>query len=100
MDVPTLEKKYGEIDIYESLNNYYFKTNDNSFYRVSKDYLDTPIKLFHFQSAADWKVSERDIMILSEDTVYLYTEGTGIKPIVKSKEFLFNYKNICNFYKK
>ena len=95
-----LSKKYGNITMVQFDKHYYFKTEENDFYRVSMDHLDHPIKLFHFDRVSEWSGNADGIMVVSGDTMYFYNEENGLKPIMMNKELKFNHKNICNFYKK
>ena len=94
-----LSKKYGNIKLLEYENYFYFYY-DNVFYKVHKNYLNQPIRLLKYNEVRDWKISGGDLIFVNGDTMYLYSDIYGIKPIVKNSEFKFNYNNICNFYKK
>ena len=94
-----LKKKYGDIEFRESGNYYYFLKN-NEFYKVYKDNIEKPIKLVKTNKVVDWKANYNELIYIENDTLYLYTEGRGVRPIVKNSEFKFNYKNMGNFYKK
>lgn len=94
-----LKKKYGDIEFRESGNYYYFLKN-NEFYKVYKDNIEKPIKLVKTNKVVDWKANYNELIYIENDTLYLYTEGSGVRPIVKNSEFKFNYKNMGNFYKK
>lgn len=96
--VDNITKKFGNINVYQSGNYYYFM-KDNIFYKQHKDY-PVSIKLFEFKDVSDWRLADGDIVFISGDTMYFFSEKYGIKPIVKNKEFKFNYNNICNLYKK
>ena len=98
VNVDRINNKFGNIPIYESGNYYYFM-KDNIFYKQHKDYY-YPIKLFSFDKVSDWHVIDNEIVYISGDTMYWFSEKYGIKPIVKNSEFKFNYNNICNLYKK
>ena len=98
--VEEIYKKYPKADIKSDGNNYAFKTNDNTIYLVSADHLNVFKKMFHFDHISEWNIKNGDIMVLSGDTMYLYTEENGLKPVVKNNEYTFNHFNICNFYKK
>ena len=97
-NVDNITNKFGNVNVYQS-DNYYYFMKDNVFYKQHKDYPAT-IKLFEFKDVSDWRLSSGDIVFISGDTMYLFSEKYGIKPIVKNKEFKFNYNNICNLYKK
>lgn len=99
INVEKINKKFGNVDIIESGNYYYFM-KDNIFYKQNKDYSGLFIKLFKFDEVTDWKVVDNDIIFTVGDTLYLFTERYGIKPIARNNEFKYNYKNICNLYKK
>lgn len=98
--VDSLEKKFGNVNIFESDNYYYFKDQVNTFYKVDKSHLEIPVKLFKLDSVSDYLIRDDDILLISNDTMYFYSNNTGLIPIVRNNEFKYNYKNICNFYKK
>lgn len=98
--VEQLEKEFGNINIFESNNYYYFKDQNNVFYKVDRNHLDVKVKLFKVDNVSDYLVRDDDIILISGDTLYFYSNNTGLIPIVKNNEFKYNFKNICNFYKK
>ncbi len=95
-----LEKKFGTNQIYEDDDFYYYQLKDGRVYRVSREHLDYPVLLFQFPNIVDWKIKDGSIMVVSGDTMYLYSDDLGLRPIVKDPELPYNYKNICNFIKK
>ena len=80
-------------------NYYYFKV-DNKIYKALKGHEETAILLFELDNIKEWKILEDTLLIINNDTLYFYNDKIGLVPIVKSKELKYNYKNICNFWKK
>ena len=94
-----ISNKYDAISIKKSGNIYYFRTKNNDFYRVNDSSIDSAVKLFHFDKVSDWESKYHGVMVVSGDTMYFYDENIGIRPILQNKELIYNFKNICNFYK-
>lgn len=88
---------YGAVSIKEDGNMYYFLTDSGNFYKASKSNLKDSVLLFNFDSVSEWKVKANSIMIVSDDTMYYYDDLYGLLPIVQNNEFIYNYKNICDF---
>ncbi len=99
IEVKEINEKFGSVLIKQYKDFYYF-LKDDTFYKVFKDDMKHPIKLLQKSGIVDWDMDKGDIIFVSGDTMYLYSESKGIKPIVSNNEFRYNYKNICNFYKK
>ena len=99
IEVKEINEKFGSVLIKQYKDFYYF-LKDDTFYKVFKDDMKHPIKLLQKSGIVDWDMDKGDIIFVSGDTMYLYSESKGIKPIVSNNEFKYNYKNICNFYKK
>lgn len=95
-----LANMYGAKEVKKSNNMYYFVTDDGDFYKADKLNLKNSVLLFHFDSVSEWKVKGDNIMVISDDTMYYYDDVYGLLPIVTSNEFIYNYKNICDFYTK
>lgn len=95
-----LGNMYGAKDVKKSNDMYYFVTDTGDFYKTDKLNLKNSVLLFHFDSVSEWKVKGDNIMVVSGDTMYYYDDVYGLLPIVTSNEFIYNYKNICDFYVK
>ena len=95
-----LGNMYGEKEVKKSNDMYYFVTDTGDFYKTDKLNLKNSVLLFHFDSVSEWKVKGDNIMVVSGDTMYYYDDVYGLLPIVTSNEFIYNYKNICDFYVK
>ena len=93
------ESKIGEIDGFFSKDSIYY-VQENKFYRVYRKNKKNPILLFEMKDVKDWKVVDEEILILKEDTLYSYTDQTGIREIIESNELKYNFKNIYNLGKK
>lgn len=95
-----LGNMYGAKEVKKSNDMYYFVTDTGDFYKTDKLNLKNSVLLFHFDSVSEWKVKGDNIMVVSGDTMYYYDDVYGLLPIVTSNEFIYNYKNICDFYTK
>ena len=56
------------------------------------------IKLFSIDKVNDWKIVDNNLLIMSNDTLYLYNDDIGLRKVVSNNEFKYNYKNIYNLY--
>ena len=95
-----ISNKFGNVSIKKTDDVYYFKTDNNDFYRVIGDSVDSAVKLFHFDNVSEWESKTHGIMVVRGDTMYFYDENNGLRPILQNKELTYNFKNICNYYKK
>ncbi len=100
LDVPELTQKYGNVEIRESNKKYYFKTPTGEVWYVLKKDLDHPVKLFNFPDFKEWKVKGDSVFGISADTVYMYNDQVGLKPIIRDRELTYNYHNIYDIYEK
>ena len=91
---------YQPISVYQSISNYYDNTSDGSFYKLNKNNLDMPILLWKKSGLKEVKVVGDTIYFMIGDTLYYYTDSTGIRKIVKNSEFNYNSTNIYDVYKK
>ena len=78
-------------------DNYYFITEDNSMYRVIQNDYKHPVLIGNFQDILEWQVHDDGVSFIDGDTLYLYTDFMGLKPVVRNMEFSYNYENIYNF---
>lgn len=93
-------KKYGkDTVIVEERGFYYFKTDDGCVYRAPSNNVEHDVLLFKLDNLVDWKVKNGDVLAVSGDTVYFYSDSEGLMPIAINTELKYNYKNICDFWK-
>lgn len=92
-----ITKLYGTKDIKKNKADYYFKTLDGKIYRVIQDDYQHPILLCQFENMKEWQVHDDGVSFIVDDTLYLYTDVYGLKPILKNAEFKYNSKNIYYF---
>jgi hypothetical protein len=86
----------GETDGYYYL---YIKENSNvNVYRVDKQNTNVMTLLFSVPSANNIKYVDKDIYLISNDTLYVYRDSFGLKPLIKYNEFVFNKSNLYNVY--
>lgn len=95
-----ITKNYNTTDIKESNGHYYFKTdNGNVYFKPSKK-SKYEILLFNMPEFKEWIVIDDDIFGISNDTLYLYSNEYGLKPLIKYSEFLYHTKNMYSVTKK
>lgn len=92
-----IDKKISNEEHIKENNVYYFLENNN-FYRqrINRN----KELLFSLDEIKEWKIISDKIIIISEDTLYLYDDNRGLVPIVKSNELNYNYENICDYKEK
>lgn len=74
----------------------YYHIN-NEFYKKLKD--GNKELLFEIDNINDWKVYDRDIILIKDGIVYLYNDQTGLVKILSSNELKYNYKDIVKIWK-
>ena len=76
-------------------SNYYLNGN---FFNVEND--NGNILLFKLDDITEWNIYKDNILLVSNDTLYLYNNEFGLKKILESNELKYNYKDICKMWKK
>lgn len=96
-----------EIDQYYSYHqllagdmNYYFYTDHQEVYRVSKNHLDLPILLFKDTNLNNMWAVKNTIYFIVDDTLYYYEEGGNLIPVLKNNELRYNTINRIGVYRK
>lgn len=92
-----INKKVSSEKIREEKDYYYFY-QDNNFYKQLKN--GNKELLFKINSIDDWKVINNNILIISNGTLYRYSDECGLEKILKSNELKYNYINIYSYYNK
>ena len=95
-----INKLYGNVVIYKSNYNYYFKTHDGEVYQIINNNYNNPILLFKFRDIEEYKVKDDSISFISDNTIYTYDNNYGLREVVINNEFRYNNKNIYDFIKK
>ena len=94
-----LSNQYNNIvDMKKIRKFYYFRTSDGCVYRAHEDSLDNAELLFKFNNITEWVVKNGDILVVSGDMVYFYTDENGVMPIAQNSELVYNHANICDFW--
>ena len=88
---------YDTEDIRKNGDDYYFKTDDGKIYRVIHEDYRHPIMICQFNNIKEWQVHDDGVSFIVGDTLYLYTDIYGLKPVLKNSEFQYNSKNIYYF---
>lgn len=92
-----IKKLYDTEDIRKNGDDYYFKTEDGKIYRVIQEDYQHPIMICQFDNIKEWQVHDGGVSFIVGDTLYLYTDIYGLKPVLKNSEFQYNSKNIYYF---
>ena len=92
-----IKKLYDTEDIRKNGDDYYFKTDDGKIYRVIHEDYRHPIMICQFNNIKEWQVHDDGVSFIVGDTLYLYTDIYGLKPVLKNSEFQYNSKNIYYF---
>ena len=83
---------------YRKIGDNYYYLDNNCIYRVFND--KNKILLFKLNNISDWKVIDNDILVVSNNYLYLYNDLYGLKKIVKNDEFKYNYLGINRLWKR
>lgn len=92
-----ITKLYDTKEIKKNRSDSYFKTDDGKIYRVIQKNYKHPILICQFDDIKEWQVHDDGVSFIVDDTLYLYTDFYGLKPIISNLEFRYNYKNIYSF---
>ena len=95
-----ISKLYDCSDIREVGNYYYAYSSNGDFYRIHKLDITNGELLFNFDEISTYKINNLDVLLVVEDTLFMYNEKVGLIPIVINEELKYNYENICDFWKK
>ena len=98
IDDASITSKYGECSIYEVGNYYYYKTANNTFYRANKKYKNAGVALFKVDNISDWKIVNKNILVISDNILYLYNDDYGLKKLILNNEFRYRYKNMFDLW--
>ena len=79
--------------------NYYYFIENSEVYKVLDSNKKNRILLAELKNISDWMIRDRELILLSEDTVYSYTDQWGLRKILSTNELKYNYKNIYNLWK-
>ena len=93
-----INNNFGRSDTYKVGNYYYFKTSDHNFYRSNTKYDDKPVKLFKLDFVSTWKVVDTDILVISDNMLYVYNDDYGLKPIILNNEFRYRFNNMVDIW--
>ena len=93
-------KLYKTEEIFKDLEYYYFKTEGGDVYQVINHNYKHPIKLFSFDNIKELKIGNGYIHFVVDDTIYVYNDEVGLKPVIRDNELKYNYKNIYDVWKK
>ncbi len=95
-----ISKLYNSSDIREVGNFYYAYTNDGDLYRINKHDISNGELLFNFDSISTYNIKGLDILMVVQDTLFLYNDSVGLVPLVVNEELNYNYNNVCDFFVK
>ena len=57
------------------------------------------VEQFNLENVVEWKIKEKEWILLQDDTLYLYQEDLGLRKIVEYNELKYNYQNIYDLWK-
>lgn len=77
--------------------NYYYYYEDDIFYKNRTD--SKRCLLFELSNPTEWNVYDGELLVLKDDTLYLYSDQTGLRRLVEYNELKYNYKNIYYLWK-
>ena len=80
--------------------NYYYHKEDNNIYRTLDSNKENKTLLLELKDIKKWEVMNKKIIILKGDTIYSYSDKTGLRKILESNELNYNYNNIYKYGKK
>lgn len=75
----------------------YYYLEENKFYKNINGY--NSILLFELDDIKEWKIYNGDIIMIVDDTVYMYNDNYGLRKILKYNELNYNYENIIKYWK-
>lgn len=84
-------KEYGE---------YYYYFNGNNFYKAKKGKEQYATMLLQMYDVKEWFIEKDTIYFTKQDSIYSYSENSGIRKLVEYNELRYNYKNIYKIWKK
>lgn len=80
--------------------NYYYFIEDSKLYKALDTNKTHRIFLAELDNITDWLVRDREVLLLRDDTIYVYIDGKGLRKILTTNELKYNYKNIYDLWKK
>ncbi len=94
---PVKNKKISESENIQLEENIYYFQENNSFYQQIKGM--NRVEQFNLENVVEWKIKEKEWILLQDDTLYLYQENLGLRKIVEYNELKYNYQNIYDLWK-
>lgn len=79
---------------------YYYYFNGNDFYKTKKGQEQYSTLLFQMYDVKEWFVKNDTIYLTKQDSIYSYSEATGMKKLIEYNELRYNYKNIYKIWEK
>lgn len=98
--IKAIEELYHPKLVRETVNKYYFVTDDNAVYYVMKNDLKTKVLLFQDNTMKDLKLLDDNLFFLSNENIIMYNLKNGYRKVVTHSELLYNNKNIFEVIKK
>jgi hypothetical protein len=104
-NIPEKLKSYNPLyvdDVGGTTDGYYYlyikENNIINVYRVDKQNLDILTLLFSVSSIKDIQYESSDIYFVKDDTLFMYRDELGVRPLIKYNEFRFNQDKLYNVY--
>ena len=74
------------------MDSVYYFVEGNHFYKQREGY--PKVLLFDMDDVVEWNVVGEDILLLKDDSLYLYHDEVGLNKILDYLELKYNYQNI------
>ena len=74
-------------------NNHYVYKMENNIFSMEMDN-GTKNTLFEMDDVVEWNLVGRDLLLLKDNSIYLYNEETGLRKIITYNELRYNYLDI------
>ena len=89
-------KKISNSPFIKEYNYNYFIDNNRMFNKLNNE---NNVLLFGLNDIKKWYVYEKDILLISNDELYLYNDKTGLRKIIEYNELKYNDDNLALFWK-
>ncbi|MDD3048791.1 MAG: hypothetical protein PHQ89_02215 [Bacilli bacterium] len=92
----SIDSVLGDTDGY-----YYMYTSSDNLvkaYRIDKQNTSIKTLLFKVPNISNIKYINKSIYFISEDILYMYSDETGLRPLLKYHELIFNKSNMYEIY--
>lgn len=78
-------------------DNYKYFIKNNKVYKKLEN--ENNILLFELDNIKKWYTYNKDLILISEDTLYFYNDDTGLRKIIEYNELKYNNEDLIQFWK-